>query len=109
MAFDQELAGRIREHISSRSGLTEKQMFGGIGFLLNGNMCCGVHGQDLIVRLTPEQGEQALKEAHVRPFDLSGRPMAGWVFVSPEVLNVEESLKRWLDLAVQFAESLPAK
>jgi len=109
MVFDHTLAGRIREKLGTRPDLTEKQMFGGIGFLLNGNMCCGVHGQDLIVRLTPEHGEQALKEEHVRPFDLSGRPIKGWVFVNPSGLNSEAALNRWLDLAEKFAGTIPKK
>ncbi len=75
MAFDEELAGRVRKRLAGQKGLTEKKMFGGLAFLLNGNMCCGVHRRELIVRLDPAQTGTALAEPHSRIFDLSGRPM----------------------------------
>jgi hypothetical protein len=83
MAFDQGLAERIRKHLAGRKGLTERRMFGGLAFLLNGNVCCGVHHGELIVRLNPAQTGSALAEPHARIFDLSGRPMKGWILVEP--------------------------
>src|SRR5439155_17714296 len=83
MAFDEKLAGRIRLSLGKRKGLKEKKMFGGIAFLLNGNMCCGVHRTEMIVRLAPEATDQALTDRHTRLFDLTGRPMKGWVLVDP--------------------------
>jgi hypothetical protein len=109
MAFDDKLAERIRKQLGRRQGLTEKKMFGGLAFLLNGNMCCGVHGQEMIVRLDPGQTDQALGERHTRIFDLSGRPMKGWILVQPKGLATEKALAKWLQVAVQYASSLPEK
>src|SRR5438552_1295893 len=81
MAFDERLADRIRGSLGRRKGLVEKKMFGGVAFLLNGNMCVGVHKSDLIVRLAPEATDAALARAHTRRFDLTGRPMKGWILV----------------------------
>lgn len=109
MAFDDKLAERIRNHIGKRQGLTEKKMFGGLAFLLNGNMCCGVHGQELIVRLGPEQIDQALSERHTRIFDLTGRPMKGWILVQPQGLTTEGALAKWIQIGLKYASSLAAK
>jgi TfoX-like protein len=110
MAFDEKLAERIRVQLGKRRGLTEKKMFGGIGFMLNGNMCVGIHGHELIVRLAPEATETALKQRHTRIFDLSGgRPMKGWILVQPAGLGGPEALAEWIDIAVKYASSLPAK
>ena len=109
MAFDNTLAERIRKQLGKRKGLTEKKMFGGLAFLLNGNMCCGVHGQEMIVRLAPEQTEQALSRGHTRIFDLTGRPMKGWILVHPKGLMTEEELDQWLRGGLKYAASLPAK
>ena len=109
MAFDQGLAERIRKHIVRQKGLTEKRMFGGLAFLLNGNMCCGVHQGELIVRLDPAQIGSALAEPHTRVFDLSGRPMKGWILVEPAGLADEPALAKWLRFATNFSASLPKK
>lgn len=109
MAFDQILVERIRAQLGQRQGLVEKKMFGGVGFLLNGNMCCGVHGQDLIVRLDLQHADQALNQPHTRVFDLTGRPMKGWIVVQPEGLVDEASLAKWINEGVQFASTLPPK
>jgi len=109
VAYDEALAERVRDLISLREGLSERKMFGGVGFMLGGNMACGVHGDELIVRLPPEDGERALAEPHARPFDLTGRPMKGWVFVAAEGLGSEEELASWVDAGADFAASLPAK
>ncbi|HEY3012677.1 MAG TPA: TfoX/Sxy family protein [Gemmatimonadales bacterium] len=109
MAFDEKLATRIRQSLGQRVGLIEKKMFGGIAFLLNGNMCCGVHGQDLIVRLDPEQTDQVLSRPHARRFDLTGRPMNGWILVGPRGLTTDAHLGEWLGIATGYAGSLPRK
>jgi TfoX/Sxy family transcriptional regulator of competence genes len=109
MAFDEALAVRIRKHFAGQKGLTEKKMFGGLAFLLNGNMCCGVHRHELIVRLDPAQTSTALAEPHTRIFDLSGRPMNGWILVEPAGLADEPSLAKWLRFGTKFAASLPKK
>jgi TfoX/Sxy family transcriptional regulator of competence genes len=109
MAFDQILAERIRAQLGQRPGLVEKKMFGGVGFLLKGNMCCGVNGQDLIVRIDPQQTEEALSQPHTRIFDMTGRPMKGWIVVQPEGLKNDADLMRWIDEGVRYASTLPAK
>ncbi len=109
MAFDEALAARVRGVLSASKGLAEKRMFGGIAFLVNGNMCCGVHGDELIVRLAPERAEDALDQPHVRVFDLTGRPMKGWLLIGPGGVANEDDLSSWVDQAIAFAGSLPAK
>ena len=109
MAFDERLAERIRRQLTKRKGLTEKKMFGGLAFLLNGNMCCGVHGQDMIVRLDPAQTDKALSERHTRVFDLTGRPMKGWILVEARGLATDAALSKWTRTAVDYAGSLPRK
>jgi hypothetical protein len=109
MAFDEKLAARIRTHLGKRTGLVEKKMFGGIAFLLNGNMCCGVHRDSLIVRLDPAETDRALSEPHTRVFDLTGRPMKGWLLVEPKGLATDAQLGTWVDRAGKYAKSLPAK
>lgn len=109
MGFDEGLAERIRKHLAGQKGLTEKRMFGGLAFLLNGNMCCGVHQRQLIVRLDPAQTDIALAEPHTRIFDLSGRPMKGWILVEPAGLVDEPMLARWLRFGANYAASLPKK
>jgi len=109
MAFDEKLAGRIRKHLGQRKGLTEKQMFGGIAFLLNGNMCCGVHRDEMMVRLSPDKTDGALNAPHTHRFDLTGRPMKGWILVKPKGLITDTALAKWIEVATQFAGSLPPK
>ena len=84
MAYDEGLAHRVREVLRDLPGLVEKKMFGGIGFLVHGNMACGVNGDELIVRVGPEGYQEALARPHARPFDMTGRPMKGWVWVASE-------------------------
>jgi hypothetical protein len=109
MAFDEKLADRIREQLGPQRGLVEKKMFGGIAFLLNGNLCCGVNGNDLIVRLAPEQTDEVLSQQHTRRFDLTGRPMKGWILVEPTGLKTKAALAKWIQLSKDYAASLPAK
>ena len=109
MAYDERLAERVRDALGGHAGFSERKMFGGIAFMLDGNMCCGVLGSDLIVRLGPEGAEAALAEPHVRPFDATGRPMKGWATVAPAALDDDRQLARWVDEAAGFASSLPPK
>jgi TfoX/Sxy family transcriptional regulator of competence genes len=109
MAVDEQLAERVRGALGGVDGLEEKRMFGGLAFLLHGNMSVGVHGEDLIVRLAPEQTEEALAEPGVRVFDMTGRPMKGWVLVGPEATASEDGLGAWVTRGLDFAESLPPK
>ena len=109
MAYNEDLAKRIRTKLKSRSGLTEKRLFGGIGFLVSGNMACGVHKQDLIIRLSNNDFDLAIKDPNVRVFDLGGRPMRGWILVSSGGYSSDESLQDWIKKGIAFARSLPAK
>jgi hypothetical protein len=109
MAYDEGLAQRIREVLDDLPGLVEKKMFGGVGFMVRGNMACGVNGNDLIVRVGPERHEEALARPHARVFDLTGRPMTGWVTVAPGGYETDEALKGWVQQGVEFALSLPVK
>ena len=109
MAFDDQLAERIRQHLGERRDVTEKKMFGGLAFLVNGNMCCGVHGRELIVSLDPEQTGRALSKPHTRAFDLTGRPMKGWILVQPQGLTTKAVLSKWVQAGMKYASSLPAK
>lgn len=109
MAYDETLAVRIRTLIGKKKGLSEKKMFGGVGFLLHGNMCVGIWKTSLIARLGPEQAAVALGEPNVREFDITGRPMTGWVMISHHGLADDEDLALWLDQAQKFVRKLPAK
>ena len=109
MAYDENLARRIRDELGSMPGLVEKKMFGGIGFLVQGNMACGVHGDDMIVRVGPARYEEALTRPHVKLFDMTGRPMSGWVMVAPAGIVKDEDLRAWVEQGVEFALSLPPK
>lgn len=107
MAYDEELDARVRE-IVANWGSTTKKMFGGTCHLLQGNMLCGVNTDQLIVRLGVEAGTLALEEPHTRPMDITGRPMKGWVIVSPKGY-AGEALGDWLERARQFVSTLPPK
>jgi hypothetical protein len=109
MAYNEILAQRIKEQISHLPGFTEKKMFGGIGFMLHGNMACGVNGNELIVRLDPAQFEMAIRKNHVKIFDMTGKPMRGWVVVTPGGVESEQDLRQWIHWGVEFAQSLPPK
>jgi TfoX/Sxy family transcriptional regulator of competence genes len=109
VAYDEALAERVRDVLSLREALSERKMFGGVGFMLGGNMACGVRGDELIVRLSPEEAERAFAEPHARPFDLTGRPMKGWILVAADGLGSDEELASWVDAGADFAASLPPK
>ena len=109
MAFSEELAERIRQGLARRKGIEAKTMFGGIGFLLNGNLLLGVWKDSLIVRLGPEEGEEALKEPHVSEFNITGRAMKGWVLVAPEGVEDAGQVKAWIQRGVKVVGKLPKK
>ena len=109
MAYDSILAERIRHALARRKGKEEKKMFGGIGFLLNGNMCVGVWKDSLIVRLGPEQAAEALKQPFVQQFDITGRPMTGWALIEPKGVEDDGQLKAWIQRAVKFVGKLAGK
>jgi TfoX/Sxy family transcriptional regulator of competence genes len=108
MAFDDALAERLRDRLRDAVGVHEKKMFGGLAFLTDGNMTVGVHGDDLIARIAPDDTAAALTEAGVRPFDVTGRPMRGWILVAGEALD-DAVLDRWVEQARAFVATLPPK
>src|SRR5947209_5826747 len=109
MAFDESLAARIRDAVSRKKGVEEKKMFGCLCFFLNGNALAGVWKDRLIARLGPDEGEAALRESHVRAFDITGRPMRNWVAVGPEGVGGDDQLKEWVERAMKFVKTLPKK
>lgn len=109
MSYSEALADRVRQAFGRRRGLVEKKMFGGVGFLLSGNMCVGVWKTSLIVRLDPADAEVLLQQPHVRVFDITGRPMKGWLLVEAEGLELDAQLVEWVERAAAFVASLPAK
>ena len=109
MPYDDGLAHRIRTMLGDRAELEEREMFGGLGFMLAGNLVCGVHGDKLLALVGPDAYEDALEEPHARPMDLTGRPMRGLVFVDPPGIASDEDLRDWVDRCRRFAESLPPK
>ena len=109
MAYDEGLAQRIREALGERPGLVEKKMFGGVGFLVRGNMACGVHTDALIVRVGPEGYQDALARSHTKEFDITGRPMKGWVMVMSDGYESDEAVEDWVQRGVDFALTLPSK
>jgi TfoX/Sxy family transcriptional regulator of competence genes len=109
VAYDEELAGRVRAMLEGQAGLSERKMFGGIAFMLNGNMVCGVVKDDLMVRVGAANHEEALARPHARPMDFTNRPMKGMVFVGPTGVDSDQHLKSWVDLGLGYAASLPPK
>lgn len=108
MAYDLKLAERIRTQLEGLP-FVEKKMFGGIGFLLNGNMACGVNKDSLIVRIDPEKQDALLKKTHTKPFDLTGKPMKGWLLVEASGCKTDKQLSTWIKEGVEFASTLPTK
>jgi TfoX/Sxy family transcriptional regulator of competence genes len=109
VAYDEGLAERVRQQLSARADVSEMKMFGGIAFMVRGNMAVGVTGDELMVRLDPADGEKAVTEEGVRVFDMTGRPMKGWILVSPDRTADEAGLAEWVEAGADFAASLPAK
>ena len=109
MAYDEVLAVRIRSELDQQPGLVEKKMFGGVGFMVQGNMACGVHKDMLIVRIGLESYDETMKYPHTRPFDMTGRAMKGWVMVEPGGFTSEAELKEWVAAGLNFALTFPPK
>ena len=108
MAYNLKLAERIRYQLDGMP-YVEKKMFGGVGYLLHGNMACGVVKDDLIVRVDPEKHTTLLKKPHARPFDMTGKPMKGWLVVEADGLKASRQLSAWIKEGVEFALTLPPK
>lgn len=114
MAYDERLAARARRalnrpELGCEDGLVEKKMFGGLAFLINGNMACGVVRDEMMIRVGPEHHEEALAQPYARPMDFTGRPLKGFVYVEREGTETDDALEGWIGRGVSFARSLPAK
>ena len=110
MAVDDDLANRLRERLAGEDGLTEKRMFGGLAFMLAGNMAVGISSTgELLVRVGPDATDAALEDPHARLFDMGGRPMKGWILVAPAAVEDDRALAAWVQRGVAFARSLPPK
>ena len=110
VAYDEELANRLRELIGGDPDVTEQGMFGGLAFLVGGNMAVAASGQGgLMVRVDPEDTEALVSKPHARPFEMRGRPMQGWLRVDPEGVQTKRQLEPWVKRGVAYAHSLPAK
>ncbi len=109
MAFDEVLAERVRAALSGEPNVSEKKMFGGVAFMVGGNMACGVVGDELMVRVGAGNYDDALSRPHARPMDFTGRPMRGMVYVSPSGFRSAVDLAAWVEAGASFARSLPTK
>ena len=109
MAYDEHLAGRVRDLVHAQSGYDEKKMFGGICFLLHGHMACGVVKDDLMVRVGPEDQSDALALPHARPMDFTGKPMKSMIYVAPDGLVSDTDLEAWVRRGLAFTATLPPK
>ncbi|MCL5428966.1 MAG: TfoX/Sxy family protein [Chloroflexi bacterium] len=110
MAYDEVLTQRVKEELKGKEGIAENKMFGGVAFMLNGNVAVGVNRDDLIVRVDAEEHDQLVSQKNVRTFDLSGgRPMKGWLLVAPAGLKSNKDLRSWVQLGLDYAGSLPKK
>ena len=110
MALDENLASRIRKSLAKRKGVVEKKMFGGIGFMVNGNMACGVMKDEMLVRVDPKETAAMVARPAARHFEMGGRQsQKGWILVGPKGLASDTDLAKWIDLGVKYASWLPAK
>jgi TfoX/Sxy family transcriptional regulator of competence genes len=110
MAYDEELANRVRELMADEAGVTEKKMFGGLASLIGGNMSVAASGQGgLMVRVDPDETDALLQKPHARPFEMRGRGMKGWIRVDDEGVRTKRQLSPWVKRGVAYARSLPAK
>jgi TfoX/Sxy family transcriptional regulator of competence genes len=109
MAYDLGLADRIRVVLGGRCSFSERKMFGGLCFLVNGHMCCGIVKTDLMLRLTPEAATAALREPHTRPMDFTGKPMKSLIYVDAAGVDSDASLERWVHMAERIVQELPGK
>ena len=109
MAYNEQLAERIGEILEGRPEVSERKMFGGLAFMVNGNMCCGIVRDELMVRVGPDGHDEALAQPHAKPMDFTGRPMKGMVYVEPDGVRGDADLKAWVERGYAFAGSLPPK
>jgi hypothetical protein len=109
MPYDDKLANRVRKILEKIDGLSEKKMFGGICFLINGNMALGLVNDDLMIRVGSDSYEKILSQPHVRKMDFTGKPLKGFLYVGPKGTESDNYLKKWVLIGVEFAISLPAK
>jgi TfoX/Sxy family transcriptional regulator of competence genes len=109
LSYDPEAAERLRNLLSGRDDVLEKRMVGGLSFLINGNMCCGITGTALMVRVGADGREEALREAHVRPMQFAGRALSGFICVEPAGFATDDELTRWVQRGLAFVAGLPAK
>jgi len=110
MAYDEDLAGRIRELLGPRRDLTEKKMFGGLAFLIGGNMAVAASGQGgVLVRVDPEESDRLVQRTHARPMEMRGRSMQGWLRVDDEHVRTKRQLAPWVERGAAYASSLPPK
>ena len=108
MAYNEKLAERLRSELKGMP-FVEKKMFGGVGFLLHGNMAVGVYKEDLIVRLDPAKHDILIKKGGAKPFDITGKPMKGWLMIEPNGCKTPKQLSGWVKEGIEFALTLPAK
>ena len=110
MAYDEDLADRIRELVGGDAGLTEQKMFGGLAFLINGNMAVAASGEGgLLVRADPERSDEIMARMPAEPMVMRGRPMPGWLRVATADVRTKAQLRKWVELGTSYARSLPAK
>lgn len=110
MAYDEGLAARLREALAGQDGLTEKKMFGGLGFMLEGRMAVAAgSGGGLLLRCDPADTDAHSEQDGVEPFVMRGKPMQGWLYVAPEAIAVDDALARWVDVGTSYAVTLPPK
>ena len=109
MAYDENLALRVRKLIGPTKGSSEREQFGGVAFLLRGNVACGIIGNELLVRVGPERHDEAMKSGDAKPFSLTGRPSRGWILVRESRVKAPASSKKWVEMGLAFAKTLPAK
>ena len=109
MAYNDELASRIRVALAHQDNVTERKMFGGLSFMVGGSMCCGVLQDNLVLRVSAQDYEEALAHSHARPMDFTNRPMKSFLYVSSEEYQQEEDLQRWVTKALAYVKSLPPK
>ena len=108
VAYNEELAGRVRAALADRTDVEEKKMFGGLTFMVAGQMCCGVLKNDLVVRIEPDEFDKLVGQPHVRPFDFTGRPMQGMVYVHSDGLAEPEVLRAWVQRGTNYVAAHPA-
>jgi TfoX/Sxy family transcriptional regulator of competence genes len=109
MSYDEGVAQRVRKVLSKRRNVAERRMFGGLTFMVGGHMACGVIGEELMVRVGPDAYAEALKDRHAREMDFTGTPLKGFLFIEPKGFDTEDTLRGWVDRAVEFVKTLPVK